>query len=302
MNTPAAAPGPDLEPEASPSLIAASWGAAELVVPAGVFATGWNAALARPTPIAVRHGVLDQAAPASLSLRFTRPPLKTISFTFPEAPHWQPAARRPGPAGLRRTATRPPPPRGKPHPHRPARRHHQAAGPAVLRAAAAAGIAASPPAALEFPFEPFPYQLAGIAFLYPRHAAVLADEMGLGKTMQAITAIRLLLYAGEVRHVLLVCPKPLVTNWRREFTLWAPEVPLAIIEGDRARRQWQWRQPQTPVQDRQLRTADARPRRAHRTRICTSTWWCWTKPSGSRTAPAPPARSCGPSPAPAAGP
>lgn len=46
---------------------------------------------------------------------------------------------------------------------------------------------------LNFPFEPFPYQLDGIAFLFPRYAAVLADEMGLGKTMQAISTIRLLL-------------------------------------------------------------------------------------------------------------
>lgn len=36
---------------------------------------------------------------------------------------------------------------------------------------------------LAFPFEPFPYQFEGVAFLYPRHAAILADEMGLGKTM-----------------------------------------------------------------------------------------------------------------------
>lgn len=34
---------------------------------------------------------------------------------------------------------------------------------------------------LEVPFEPFPYQLEGIAFLMPRHSALLADEMGLGK-------------------------------------------------------------------------------------------------------------------------
>src|SRR5690606_27239999 len=74
-------------------------------------------------------------------------------------------------------------------------------------------------AEIEFPFEPFPYQFEGIAFLYPRWSAVLADEMGLGKTMQAISTIRLLLAAGEVRSVLLVCPKPLVSNWRREFQL-----------------------------------------------------------------------------------
>ncbi len=99
-----------------------------------------------------------------------------------------------------------------------------------------------------------------MAFLYPRYAAVLADEMGLGKTMQAITAIRLLLRSGEVRSVLLICPKPLVTNWQREFHLWAPEIPLTIIEGDQPRRHWQWRL-RGAGEDRQLRAAAARPRR-----------------------------------------
>lgn len=100
---------------------------------------------------------------------------------------------------------------------------------------------------LEFPFVPFSYQLEGVAFLYPRHAAVLADEMGLGKTMQAITAIRLLLRCGEVRSVVLVCPKPLVSNWQREFSAWAPEIPLLVIEGDQTRRHWQWRLPDMPL-------------------------------------------------------
>jgi SNF2 family DNA or RNA helicase len=101
--------------------------------------------------------------------------------------------------------------------------------------------------ALEFPFHPYAYQLEGVAFLYPRFAAVLADEMGLGKTMQAITAVRLLLHAGEVRSVLLVCPKPLVSNWRREFHQWAPVLPLTVIEGDAAKRRWQWQLPDTPI-------------------------------------------------------
>lgn len=100
---------------------------------------------------------------------------------------------------------------------------------------------------LAFPFCPFPFQFEGIAFLYPRQAAVLADEMGLGKTMQAITAIRLLLRRGEARSVLLVCPKPLVTNWQREFGVWAPEVPLMIVEGDQAKRSWQWSLPDVPM-------------------------------------------------------
>ena len=100
---------------------------------------------------------------------------------------------------------------------------------------------------LAMPFQPFPFQYEGVAFLYPRHAAILADEMGLGKSMQAITAIRLLLCRGEIRSVLMVCPKPLVTNWQREFQLWAPEVPALAIEGDQARRAWQWRLAEVPV-------------------------------------------------------
>ncbi|MBN2293954.1 MAG: DEAD/DEAH box helicase [Pirellulales bacterium] len=100
---------------------------------------------------------------------------------------------------------------------------------------------------LKFPFEPFPYQFAGVAFLYPRHAAILADEMGLGKTMQTITAVRLLLHRGELRRILLVCPKPLVTNWLREFALWAPEIPVAVIEGNQEQRRWRWQLPDAPV-------------------------------------------------------
>lgn len=94
---------------------------------------------------------------------------------------------------------------------------------------------------LRFPFQPFSFQLDGIAFLYPRQRAVLADEMGLGKTMQAVTAIRLLVHQEQLRRVLLVCPKPLVTNWQREFAQWAPEIPVTTVEGNPARRHWQWR-------------------------------------------------------------
>ena len=65
---------------------------------------------------------------------------------------------------------------------------------------------------LEVPFEPFPYQLEGIAFLMPRHAALLADEMGLGKTAQAILSLRLLFHQGVIRRGLLIYPKPLIHN------------------------------------------------------------------------------------------
>lgn len=100
---------------------------------------------------------------------------------------------------------------------------------------------------LEMPFAPFPYQKQGIAFLYSAHFAILADEMGLGKTMQSIMSIRLLLRRGEISRVLLVCPKPLVSNWKREFALWAPEIPVEVIEGKESRRRWYWQQSHAPV-------------------------------------------------------
>ncbi|MBS0262353.1 MAG: DEAD/DEAH box helicase [Planctomycetes bacterium] len=100
---------------------------------------------------------------------------------------------------------------------------------------------------LIMPFEPFPYQYEGIAWLFSQKAALLADEMGLGKTMQTITAIRLLLRAGQARRILLVCPKPLIPNWQREFKTWAEEIPVVTIEGDGARRQMLWTMPGVTV-------------------------------------------------------
>ncbi len=100
---------------------------------------------------------------------------------------------------------------------------------------------------LGFPRKPFPFQLEGMAFLLPRHAAVLADEMGLGKSMQAISSIRLLVRSGEAPRVLIVCPKGLVSNWARELADWAPELCVAVIDGDPGRRRWQWMLPDVPV-------------------------------------------------------
>ena len=100
---------------------------------------------------------------------------------------------------------------------------------------------------LIMPFEPFPYQYEGIAWLFSQKSALLADEMGLGKTMQTITAIRLLLRSGQVRKILLICPKPLIPNWQREFKLWAEELPITTVEGDANRRKMLWTMPGVPI-------------------------------------------------------
>lgn len=97
------------------------------------------------------------------------------------------------------------------------------------------------------PFEPFSYQYEGIAWLFSSQAALLADEMGLGKTMQTITAVRLLLRSGQVRRILLVCPKPLIPNWQREFRTWAEELPVVTVEGNGSRRRMLWQMPGVPI-------------------------------------------------------
>ncbi|MEI7684407.1 MAG: DEAD/DEAH box helicase [Planctomycetota bacterium] len=100
---------------------------------------------------------------------------------------------------------------------------------------------------VHLPFQPYPYQVKGVAFLMPRVSALLADEMGLGKTAQVIIALRLLLHAGIIRRALVVCPKPLVVNWTRELRMWAEDVPFEAIGGDTRARQAQWYGSKTPV-------------------------------------------------------
>jgi SNF2 family DNA or RNA helicase len=231
--------------------------------------TGWNRALEHPVAIEVTVVPLSMAAPRAIQIPIRRASIRVRSFEFIE-PDETPRTVSPasdasagqaqadgGACKLNITRIRPPED--------------------VIRLEDRLHYLLQPPLEsllsdreLAMPFQPFPFQFEGVAFLYPRHAAILADEMGLGKTMQAITTIRLLLRRGEIRSILLVCPKPLVTNWLREFQLWAPEVPALVIEGDQARRAWQWRLADVPlrianyevvVRDREIveRGEDGRP-------------------------------------------
>jgi SNF2 family DNA or RNA helicase len=189
---------------------------------------------------------LEKLAPRSLPIRVSKLTTTATGFLFPEANQWV----APKPPADAMTVTK------KQVKKRLEKiKHHRIKPPNdVVKLQDRLYYLLQPPlnlllgsGQLNFPFDPFPYQLDGIAFLFPRYAALLADEMGLGKTMQAISTIRLLLCSGEIRSVLLVCPKPLVTNWLREFRVWAPEIPIAAIEGNAAKREFQWRSPEMPV-------------------------------------------------------
>lgn len=220
------------------------------------FVTGWSAALRRDADVQVRSESVEMAPPQPLLIRIGEPDVVVRSYRFPELPASSVASSSPSLNGLPRPV---------------AARQELVVGTGSSAGRPTSVTRIQPPkdivklqdrlyyllqppleslthsGQVEFPFQPFAYQYQGVAFLYPRYAAVLADEMGLGKTMQAITSTRLLLRSGEVRSALLICPKPLVTNWKREFALWAPEIPVGVIEGDQPRRRWQWQQSDFPV-------------------------------------------------------
>lgn len=191
---------------------------------------------------------LERLTPRSLPIRVSKLTTRVTGFMFPESNQWVPPQQKTGPAkpgGDQKKAKR----------RSDILRRHRIKPPNdVVKLQDRLYYLLQPPldllvgsGQLNFPFEPFPYQLDGIAFMFPRYAAILADEMGLGKTMQAISTIRLLLCSGQLRSVLLVCPKPLVTNWMREFSVWAPEIPITTIEGNAAKRDFIWRSPEVPV-------------------------------------------------------
>ena len=70
----------------------------------------------------------------------------------------------------------------------------------------------------------YPFQRRGVAFLLRRQRVVLADDMGLGKTVQVIAALRRFYRSDRLRSCLVVAPRTLLVNWRKELDKWAPEL------------------------------------------------------------------------------
>jgi len=96
---------------------------------------------------------------------------------------------------------------------------------------------------LEWPHPLLPYQREGVMALISRPSLLLADSMGLGKTIQAIAALRVLYRRGEIQSSLIVCPAGLIAQWRRELSLWAPELSVVPVSGSASDRGRLWRVP-----------------------------------------------------------
>ncbi|MCU0706314.1 MAG: DEAD/DEAH box helicase [Fimbriiglobus sp.] len=212
----------------------------------------------------VREGRLLNQAPWVRSLGKLEMTVQTEGWKFPAPPpelDRPPASREGGTLSPRaasdsdsrnESATAPPLPDAAPDPKKPRIRTRPTADTVLVKDRLLYLL--QPPLdglfdgrQMEVPFEPFPYQLEGIAFFLPRHAALLADEMGLGKTAQTILSLRLLFHQGMIRHTLIVCPKPLVHNWCRELKMWAPDVPFEVFPTDPELRRTAWKVSNCPV-------------------------------------------------------
>lgn len=62
-----------------------------------------------------------------------------------------------------------------------------------------------------------PFQRAGIRYALDRAGVLIADEMGLGKTIQAIGIINA---DPSIKTGIVICPKSLKLNWKRELEKW----------------------------------------------------------------------------------
>ena len=96
---------------------------------------------------------------------------------------------------------------------------------------------------LEWPEPLHGYQRDGISALLQRRELLLADDMGLGKTVQAIAALRILVFQQQIESALVVCPASLLAQWRRELTRWAEELVVAPVAGSGPERGRLWNVP-----------------------------------------------------------
>ena len=84
------------------------------------------------------------------------------------------------------------------------------------------------------------YQLRGFMWMQAldrlNMGGILADDMGLGKTLQVISLLLWAKRRGGDRPSIVVAPTSLVYNWMAELKHFAPELRLAVSEGNQSAR------------------------------------------------------------------
>jgi len=79
------------------------------------------------------------------------------------------------------------------------------------------------------------YQLVGMAFWRAAGGkAMIADQMGIGKTIQALGAMKLAMVDQKLPNpfpALIVCPRSVLSMWKREIKEWIPNTNPIILTG-----------------------------------------------------------------------
>jgi len=73
-------------------------------------------------------------------------------------------------------------------------------------------------------YDYMPFQKAGIQYALKRRGVLIGDEMGLGKSIETIGIINA---DPEIDSALIICPKSLKLNWKRELERWLVR-PLTV--------------------------------------------------------------------------
>jgi superfamily II DNA or RNA helicase len=82
-----------------------------------------------------------------------------------------------------------------------------------------------------FPTPLYPYQWAGVKFLFENAHALLADDLGTGKTIMTIVALKALIQQARLQRALIICPSSALYQWKDEIEKWAPELKVSLIWG-----------------------------------------------------------------------
>ncbi len=86
-----------------------------------------------------------------------------------------------------------------------------------------------------------PYQVRGYNWIMTLDAlhmgGVLADDMGLGKTIQTIAAVERVHDLPDRLPSLIVAPRSLMYNWVNEFSRFAPQLSVTLVQGSQPERE-----------------------------------------------------------------